>query len=142
MEGTILQAELSQQKKALRSKKALPGAKKRSWGLTKVLPGAPEQSTFAEHYFLHNNNKVAKANHHTSCLLPLLQHYCQHRAAADPSPTPPPTPPPLPPLCRPFLSIRRMCSIAAVAACRHVMEEAALLSVRERSDRAIITDFE
>ncbi len=46
-----LQAELSQQKKALRSKKALPGAKKRSRGQKKVLPGAPERSTFAEHFF-------------------------------------------------------------------------------------------
>jgi hypothetical protein len=71
-----LQAELSQQKKALRSKKALPGAKKRSRGQKKGLPGAPERSTFAKHYFLHNNNKVAEANHHTLCLLPLLQHYC------------------------------------------------------------------
>jgi hypothetical protein len=35
-------------KKALRSKKALPGAKKRSRGQKKVLPGAPERSTFAE----------------------------------------------------------------------------------------------
>jgi hypothetical protein len=36
-------------KKALQSKKALPGAKKHSRGQKKVLPGAPEPSTFAEH---------------------------------------------------------------------------------------------
>jgi hypothetical protein len=47
-EITALHAGLSEQKKALRSKKALPGAKKRSWGQKKVLPGAPERSTFAE----------------------------------------------------------------------------------------------
>jgi hypothetical protein len=45
----ILSAGLSKQKKALRSKKALPGAKKHSRGQKKVLPGAPEPSTFAEH---------------------------------------------------------------------------------------------
>jgi hypothetical protein len=43
-----LQAGLSKQKKALRSKTALPGAKKRSREQNKVLPGAPELSTFAE----------------------------------------------------------------------------------------------
>ena len=43
-----LGAGLSEQKKALRSKKVLPGAKKRSREQKKVLPGAPEPSTFAE----------------------------------------------------------------------------------------------
>ena len=45
---TVLHAGLSEQKKALWSKKALPGANKRSWGQKKVLPGAPARRTFAE----------------------------------------------------------------------------------------------
>ena len=46
--NALLPAVLSKQKKALRSKKVLPGAKKRSREQKKVLPGAPEPSTFAE----------------------------------------------------------------------------------------------
>ena len=48
MSFLLLHEGLSEQKKALRSKKALPGAKKRYRGQNKVLPGAPEPSTFAE----------------------------------------------------------------------------------------------
>ncbi len=129
-------------KKKRSGAKSAPGSKKALLEAKKVLPGAPEWSTFAKHYFLHNNNKVAKANHHTLCLLPLLQHYCQHCAAANLSPTPPPTPPPLPPLRLPFLSIRRTCSIAAAAARCRIMEGDALLSAGERSDKALINDFE
>jgi hypothetical protein len=89
--STVLHAGLSEQKKVLRSKKALPGAKKRS---REHLSRALLRSVL----FLAINHKLAEANDHTSYLSALLHHYCHHCAAADLSPTPPPTPPaPSPP---------------------------------------------
>ncbi len=127
-------------KNVLRSTRALPGAKKHSQEQKKVLPGAPEWSTFLEHCFSHNNNKVAKASHANGC----SSNTTADTAAAAVLSTLPPLPPP--PLRQP-LSIRRrqtlplMCSIAAAAARCCVMEGAALLSAGERSDKAFIDDF-
>ncbi len=106
-----------------------------------MLPGAPERITFPEHCFLHNNNKVAEASHANR----RSSNTTANTAAAAALLTLPL--PPLPPLCQP-LSIRRRqtppltCSIAAAAAHGRVMEGAALLSAGEKSDKALIDDFE